>query len=236
MKYGWEHKLIVYLAGKVGGDKWKIEKAVKHPFVQFYSSDRVPYDDVNPHVLLDSHDDVRDNHGCPKKNFSDEELSLFIERSFVIPIEYEIDILIAYLDTPDSFGSIAEIAFASAKKIPCFLFIKNYGEYIKFWDSYWFISCFPWVQSYEIKNIKEYLNWGKQNLGKMFYKDKYLTSDHWQETRKNVLDSADNRCQLCNSNGELHVHHRTYDNLWYENLNDLIVLCKKCHKRFHDKF
>ena len=63
----------------------------------------------------------------------------------------------------------------------------------------------------------------------------YLQTDHWQETRKRALKRAGFKCQLCSSNGKLHVHHRTYENLGNENNADLIVLCETCHGKFHNK-
>ena len=41
------------------------------------------------------------------------------------------------------------------------------------------------------------------------------------------------RCQLCNTGGSLQVHHRTYQRRGYERLDDLTVLCRKCHERQH---
>lgn len=66
------------------------------------------------------------------------------------------------------------------------------------------------------------------------YKE-YLETDHWQRIRKESLKLADYACQVCNtSNVELHVHHRSYDNLGGEFLADTIVLCKSCHELFHE--
>jgi hypothetical protein len=64
---------------------------------------------------------------------------------------------------------------------------------------------------------------------------KYLQSEHWQETRLKALERAQNRCQVCNSPDDLHVHHRTYDNIGKEPLEDLIVLCRPCHYLFHKR-
>lgn len=66
------------------------------------------------------------------------------------------------------------------------------------------------------------------------YKE-YLASSHWKETRKAALERAWYRCQLCNSETDLHVHHNTYDRIGYEAPRDLVVLCKTCHSKFHDK-
>lgn len=63
----------------------------------------------------------------------------------------------------------------------------------------------------------------------------YLKTNHWKKTRERQLRFAERRCQLCNSNFKLHVHHRSYENLGHEKRSDLVVLCESCHTRFHDK-
>lgn len=63
----------------------------------------------------------------------------------------------------------------------------------------------------------------------------YLSSDHWKETRLKALSIAGNRCQLCSSRDNLNVHHNTYANKGNEDLKDLVVLCRECHAKFHDK-
>ena len=68
----------------------------------------------------------------------------------------------------------------------------------------------------------------------MKYKD-YLKTEHWKAISKQAKENADNRCQLCNSGGELHTHHRTYDRVGKEKISDLICLCANCHKKFHDE-
>ena len=65
--------------------------------------------------------------------------------------------------------------------------------------------------------------------------NEYLKSEHWNKRKKTALKWWENRCALCNSDDELHVHHRSYANLGQEPLSDLIVLCKSCHELFHDK-
>ena len=66
------------------------------------------------------------------------------------------------------------------------------------------------------------------------YKE-YLNSDHWKQIRLKALDRAGNRCQLCSSTDNLNVHHNTYKNRGNEDLKDLVVLCRECHAKFHDK-
>jgi len=65
---------------------------------------------------------------------------------------------------------------------------------------------------------------------------KYLKSRKWKTIRKRALRRAGYACQICNAKKcELHVHHRTYENLGAEKMMDLIVLCKACHRLFHGK-
>jgi hypothetical protein len=72
-------------------------------------------------------------------------------------------------------------------------------------------------------------------LRAMPYTD-YLQSPEWRERRLFHVQTVKNRCQLCNSpQGPLHVHHRTYERLGYEEFIDLLVLCRACHETFHDQ-
>jgi len=64
------------------------------------------------------------------------------------------------------------------------------------------------------------------------YQD-YLKSEAWQGKRKLALERAKYACQLCSSPNNLQVHHRTYERIGNELLEDLTVLCDGCHKHFH---
>jgi len=62
----------------------------------------------------------------------------------------------------------------------------------------------------------------------------YLRTPEWQARRLRHLQSAGNRCQVCNAPGpQLDVHHRTYKRRGEELFQDLIVLCRNCHTLFH---
>lgn len=74
----------------------------------------------------------------------------------------------------------------------------------------------------------------REELKTMPYQE-YLQTPEWQETRKAMLRKAKYKCQLCYSNGTLHVHHKTYERRGDEDYNDLIVLCENCHAKFHEK-
>ena len=71
-------------------------------------------------------------------------------------------------------------------------------------------------------------------LKSMPYKQ-YLQSDHWKKVRGDALERADYKCQICNSEESLNVHHNTYKNRGCEKDSDVVVLCLNCHGKFHDK-
>lgn len=88
--------------------------------------------------------------------------------------------------------------------------------------------------------LDDFLDWRQRNpanqtpLTNEDYK-KYIESDEWERRRNLHVKQADYRCQLCNAEKDLHVHHRTYERLGCERYTDLIALCKACHGIFHGK-
>ena len=58
-------------------------------------------------------------------------------------------------------------------------------------------------------------------MDKNTYK-RYLRTRHWQQLRQEVLRRADGQ-----------VHHLTYSNVGNEKLDDLIVVCPRCHMELH---
>jgi hypothetical protein len=72
-----------------------------------------------------------------------------------------------------------------------------------------------------------------EELLAMDYGD-YLKTQHWYSVRNKVFKRAKYQCELCGSKDTLNAHHKTYANLGKEKLSDIIVLCKKCHQKFHD--
>lgn len=72
-----------------------------------------------------------------------------------------------------------------------------------------------------------------KKVWKKLYND-YLSSYSWNIKRDILIKKYDGRCQLCNSNKNINIHHRTYENLGDEKFTDLTVLCNSCHKKFHD--
>lgn len=60
----------------------------------------------------------------------------------------------------------------------------------------------------------------------------YLKSDHWKALRA-LHCGAGAKCCACGFDGDLQLHHLTYDRLWAEATGDLIVICIRCHHKLH---
>jgi 5-methylcytosine-specific restriction endonuclease McrA len=73
-------------------------------------------------------------------------------------------------------------------------------------------------------------------LKELPYND-FLKTIYWHIVRDYVVSQRGGKCELCGKMKNLHVHHKTYENhgMEHANLNDLMVLCKVCHAKFHDK-
>ena len=65
----------------------------------------------------------------------------------------------------------------------------------------------------------------------------YLKTNFWKLISMYKKNISGNKCNLCSSTKFLETHHNTYINYGKElnHLNDLIVLCKDCHNKFHKK-
>jgi hypothetical protein len=65
--------------------------------------------------------------------------------------------------------------------------------------------------------------------------ENYLKSTIWRDLRAAAIERAGGRCQICNSDLLLQVHHRKYpSSLGWEHPEDLTVLCRRCHDLFHN--
>jgi hypothetical protein len=63
----------------------------------------------------------------------------------------------------------------------------------------------------------------------------YLKSKEWRDIRNRLLKERGFNCERCNSKKNLQIHHLTYERLGFEEDNDLVILCEKCHKEVHHK-
>ena len=65
---------------------------------------------------------------------------------------------------------------------------------------------------------------------------KFLKTQYWAKVRETVI-KRDKFCQECHSDKYLQVHHLSYRHYKkeLEHLDDLILLCQRCHKLYHQK-
>jgi 5-methylcytosine-specific restriction endonuclease McrA len=61
----------------------------------------------------------------------------------------------------------------------------------------------------------------------------YLRSEGWMLRRQVALDRARGFCEDCGARGSLDVHHRTYKRKGNERPEDLVAVCRRCHKERH---
>lgn len=61
----------------------------------------------------------------------------------------------------------------------------------------------------------------------------YLDSTAWRHKRNQAFDRDKGKCQHCKFAEADNVHHKTYARLGDENPDDLISLCRTCHKAEH---
>jgi 5-methylcytosine-specific restriction endonuclease McrA len=88
---------------------------------------------------------------------------------------------------------------------------------------------------------------GLHRLGlKLEEYERYIDTDHWQKVRDlKLTDQAKERgynyCERCGERAPtdatretaFHVHHKTYERLGEERLEDLEIICRRCHEKEH---
>jgi len=80
------------------------------------------------------------------------------------------------------------------------------------------------------------MTWAVRPRRSMDYQE-YLDSPAWRERAEAEKDRAGQRCRVCNAGRDavsLDTHHRTYERIGHEVEGDLIVLCRDCHRIFHE--
>jgi len=68
--------------------------------------------------------------------------------------------------------------------------------------------------------------------------NKYLKSKQWRDFRNKIINDRGFRCQRCKNEFEtklLQIHHITYDRIFNEKPEDVLLLCKGCHKNQHSR-
>lgn len=65
------------------------------------------------------------------------------------------------------------------------------------------------------------------------YED-YLRTKHWKNIKNEYSKRYERECVCCGEReGNLHLHHLTYERIGNEEMEDLVYLCKKCHMNLH---
>lgn len=90
------------------------------------------------------------------------------------------------------------------------------------------------MKSQAKRKRRTYPAWPKGMSFQTWYA-KYLRSPHWLALRQRALDRAKHFCEACGSTDQLQVHHKTYERLRNERLDDLQVLCRGCHASTHGR-
>ena len=98
------------------------------------------------------------------------------------------------------------------------------------WVLFWLVMLFV------VNIINRFRFKGHKKNSRREYQ-KYLSSNHWHNKRREVLDYYGKQCVLCGCKDEnqLIIHHRRYDNLGHEPMEDLVPLCRSCHSRYHNQ-
>ena len=73
-----------------------------------------------------------------------------------------------------------------------------------------------------------------RELGHESY-DAYLRSGHWRRTKARYRSDEDLEqcCYCCGDWEDTHLHHKTYERVGAELLEDLVPLCARCHSMVH---
>jgi 5-methylcytosine-specific restriction endonuclease McrA len=72
-----------------------------------------------------------------------------------------------------------------------------------------------------------------KELGYLSYRH-YLRSEHWSRVRIRQIKEKGYICELCKSRNKLALHHKTYERLGAELVEDLQWLCRGCHRKVHN--
>ena len=89
------------------------------------------------------------------------------------------------------------------------------------------------LEKYNIKTILFNYSQNHFERQKKYYRDVYLQSEEWKYKRNLIMEYYNYKCQKCNADA-IDLHHLTYDNVFKEKFQDLLPLCRGCHKKEHE--
>lgn len=113
------------------------------------------------------------------------------------------------------------------------LSFKKHSDEIRYEFSYLNYNNWLKEREYEREALWDWISENNYYTSDYAKYREYLNSDIWKLKRKGVLIRDENLCQECKIKPAEEVHHKTYENLYNEPLEDLIAVCKDCHKEIH---
>lgn len=258
----------IYLAGKIGKHDWRntIVSPDALEFINNFSGSLSPEEwPVTKRAIFGTHDYtgpyfVACDHGCYHgetshgaglngagcgSSLSDKSrLSVFMACRAAIA---QSDLVFAYINSLDAYGTFVEIGMAHAMNKPICLLIDldTYERSMKesgtgHCDDSWLYGCSDIWFSLEAASTWlagkespcEYLSRHLGIQNRPTYHE-YLQSPEWKATRNAAIERAGHACQFCRSTNRLEVHHNTYERIGREEPGDLVVLCHECHSTLH---
>lgn len=252
----------IYLAGKVSvhkdtSIKWRVVESIHRGPNHFICTDGDDYSNSSLHGAIHNDEScfyyVEHEHAHP---FDSEHAK--IPAKFINLI-HDCDLLLAILLGEASYGSIAEMAYASAIGKPVHAIIPEGSE--EHLDLYWFVLGMPGCFVYEVEDEREATakiikiieseirkppaSSVRATAWQATFKSKktkdewwacyqeYLKSPEWQAKRKAVLERCGGICEGCRTAPAWIVHHLSYKNVGNELLFELAAVCKACHEISH---
>lgn len=63
----------------------------------------------------------------------------------------------------------------------------------------------------------------------------YLNSNEWKKIRRQKAKEQNYKCEICGVEVKkgFNIHHKSYEHLGKERMNELLFVCKDCHKVVH---
>jgi hypothetical protein len=163
------------------------------------------------------------------------------------------DLIIAVIDDVECYGTLFELGYAKALGKTIYIittlmsddnedriYTKNDfcpDEHYYFGGNELWFTLLSADKIYQTKSINNLdLNEAiRKLLNETFDYKQYLKSDKWKAIRNKILEKFNGTCVVCDAQTQVDVHHKTYKNIGHENEDDLIVLCRTCHAKFHEK-
>jgi hypothetical protein len=254
----------IYLAGKISDNDWRSEivDGINDDVAFDDSGDMFP---IKQNAIFGKHhytgpycvkfDSLAGKHFCYNSHGFIEQDNSYnmdsIHRCCKEAIKNS-DVVIAVIHDNECYGTIFELGYAHALNKPIWIIkqapiddeqagyeIRSFNDgdithYSLEGNELWFtLISAEKVLLMQVLDIKKAIKI-LLDIKEPFDYKAYLLSDKWKEIRDRIVANS-NGCVVCDSTDSLNVHHKTYKNIGNENDNDLIVLCKSCHGKFHNK-